>query len=43
MGLNVSLKFVKCSIMYMENAFPVDELKPLSCKGEDTPGGYALH
>lgn len=27
---------------YMDNAFPLDELKPLSCKGEDTLGGYAL-
>ncbi|XP_048497511.1 alpha-mannosidase I MNS4 isoform X2 [Beta vulgaris subsp. vulgaris] len=27
---------------YMEHAFPRDELKPLSCDGEDTLGGYAL-
>lgn len=27
---------------YMDNAFPLDELKPLSCAGEDTLGGYAL-
>lgn len=27
---------------YMNNAFPLDELKPLSCQGEDTLGGYAL-
>ncbi|KAA8527695.1 hypothetical protein F0562_035436 [Nyssa sinensis] len=27
---------------YMEHAFPLDELKPQSCKGEDTLGGYAL-
>ncbi|XP_071938004.1 alpha-mannosidase I MNS4-like isoform X2 [Coffea arabica] len=27
---------------YMEHAFPHDELKPLSCEGEDTLGGYAL-
>ncbi|XP_060960467.1 alpha-mannosidase I MNS4 isoform X2 [Cannabis sativa] len=27
---------------YMENAFPLDELRPLSCGGEDTLGGYAL-
>lgn len=27
---------------YMEHAFPRDELKPLSCGGEDTLGGYAL-
>lgn len=27
---------------YMNHAFPKDELKPLSCKGEDTLGGYAL-
>jgi mannosidase alpha-like ER degradation enhancer 2 len=27
---------------YMDNAFPLDELKPLSCSGEDTLGGYAL-
>ncbi|CAK9168527.1 unnamed protein product [Ilex paraguariensis] len=27
---------------YMNHAFPRDELKPLSCEGEDTLGGYAL-
>ncbi|XP_057771420.1 alpha-mannosidase I MNS4 [Salvia miltiorrhiza] len=27
---------------YMKHAFPHDELKPLSCGGEDTLGGYAL-
>ncbi|KAJ9536984.1 hypothetical protein OSB04_029717 [Centaurea solstitialis] len=27
---------------YMKHAFPRDELKPLSCEGEDTLGGYAL-
>ncbi|XP_072951179.1 alpha-mannosidase I MNS4 [Typha angustifolia] len=27
---------------YMQNAFPLDELRPLTCKGEDTLGGYAL-
>ncbi|CAN1156915.1 Alpha-mannosidase I MNS4 [Linum perenne] len=27
---------------YMKNAFPLDELKPLSCQGEDSLGGYAL-
>lgn len=27
---------------YMKHAFPRDELKPLSCDGEDTLGGYAL-
>lgn len=27
---------------YMKHAFPHDELKPLSCIGEDTLGGYAL-
>ncbi|XP_015573504.1 alpha-mannosidase I MNS4 [Ricinus communis] len=27
---------------YMENAFPLDELRPLSCEGEDSLGGYAL-
>ncbi|PPR91270.1 hypothetical protein GOBAR_AA29406 [Gossypium barbadense] len=27
---------------YMEHAFPLDELRPLSCEGEDTLGGYAL-
>ncbi|KMS98768.1 hypothetical protein BVRB_3g068450 [Beta vulgaris subsp. vulgaris] len=27
---------------YMDHAFPRDELKPLSCDGEDTLGGYAL-
>lgn len=26
----------------MDHAFPRDELKPLSCEGEDTLGGYAL-
>ncbi|KAJ9154225.1 hypothetical protein P3X46_027583 [Hevea brasiliensis] len=27
---------------YMEHAFPLYELRPLSCEGEDTLGGYAL-
>ncbi|KAF5752351.1 Glycosyl hydrolase family 47 protein isoform 1 [Tripterygium wilfordii] len=27
---------------YMEYAFPLDELRPLSCAGEDSLGGYAL-
>ncbi|XP_059446936.1 alpha-mannosidase I MNS4 [Corylus avellana] len=27
---------------YMKHAFPLDELRPLSCGGEDTLGGYAL-
>ena len=27
---------------YMRHAFPKDELKPLSCKGDDTFGGYSL-
>ncbi|KAE8731524.1 hypothetical protein F3Y22_tig00002799pilonHSYRG00034 [Hibiscus syriacus] len=27
---------------YMEHAFPLDEFRPLSCKGEDTLGSYAL-
>ncbi|KAG0468535.1 hypothetical protein HPP92_017863, partial [Vanilla planifolia] len=27
---------------YMQHAFPLDELRPLSCQGEDTLGGYAL-
>ncbi|CAM8927090.1 unnamed protein product [Rhodiola kirilowii] len=27
---------------YMEHAFPRDELRPLSCGGEDTIGNYAL-
>jgi hypothetical protein len=27
---------------YMEHAFPLDELRPLSCTGENTLGGYAL-
>lgn len=27
---------------YMQHAFPLDELRPLSCEGEDTLGGYAL-
>lgn len=26
----------------MEHAFPLDELRPLSCGGEDSLGGYAL-
>ncbi|GJM92972.1 hypothetical protein PR202_ga09481 [Eleusine coracana subsp. coracana] len=27
---------------YMQHAFPLDELRPLSCRGEDSLGGYAL-
>lgn len=27
---------------YMKHAFPLDELRPLSCEGEDSLGGYAL-
>ncbi|XP_062222812.1 alpha-mannosidase I MNS4 isoform X2 [Phragmites australis] len=27
---------------YMQYAFPLDELRPLSCQGEDSLGGYAL-
>ncbi|KAK6914023.1 Glycoside hydrolase family 47 [Dillenia turbinata] len=27
---------------YMKHAFPLDELRPLSCQGEDSLGGYAL-
>ena len=27
---------------YMEHAFPHDELKPITCGGHDTLGGYAL-
>ncbi|EMS51403.1 putative alpha-mannosidase I MNS4 [Triticum urartu] len=27
---------------YMQHAFPLDELRPLSCQGEDSLGGYAL-
>ncbi|XP_065863179.1 alpha-mannosidase I MNS4 [Euphorbia lathyris] len=27
---------------YMNHAFPLDELRPLSCEGEDSLGGYAL-
>ena len=27
---------------YMEHAFPHDELKPITCSGHDTLGGYAL-
>ncbi|XP_078429840.1 glycosyl hydrolase family 47 protein [Wolffia australiana] len=27
---------------YLRYAFPLDELKPFSCSGEDTLGGYAL-
>lgn len=27
---------------YMDYAFPLDELRPMSCTGEDSLGGYAL-
>lgn len=27
---------------YMQHAFPLDELRPLTCTGEDSLGGYAL-
>ncbi|WCJ23917.1 Alpha-mannosidase I MNS4 [Euphorbia peplus] len=27
---------------YMNHAFPLDELRPMSCEGEDSLGGYAL-
>lgn len=27
---------------YMDHAFPLDELRPHSCGGEDSLGGYAL-
>ncbi|KAK6929875.1 Glycoside hydrolase family 47 [Dillenia turbinata] len=27
---------------YMNHAFPLDELRPLSCQGEDSLGGYAF-
>lgn len=27
---------------YMEYAFPLDELRPMSCTGEDSLGGYSL-
>ncbi|KAH7331607.1 hypothetical protein KP509_20G042800 [Ceratopteris richardii] len=27
---------------YMQHAFPLDELRPMSCTGEDSLGGYAL-
>ncbi|KAF9605954.1 hypothetical protein IFM89_021280 [Coptis chinensis] len=27
---------------YMKHAFPLDELRPLTCAGEDSLGGYAL-
>uniref|UniRef100_A0A1D1Y634 alpha-1,2-Mannosidase n=1 Tax=Anthurium amnicola TaxID=1678845 RepID=A0A1D1Y634_9ARAE len=27
---------------YLQHAFPLDELRPLTCAGEDTLGGYAL-
>lgn len=27
---------------YMDHAFPQDELRPMSCGGEDTIGSYAL-
>ncbi|KAK1271906.1 putative alpha-mannosidase I MNS4 [Acorus gramineus] len=27
---------------YMQHAFPLDELRPLTCMGEDSLGGYAL-
>ena len=27
---------------YMQHAFPLDELRPMSCIGEDSLGGYTL-
>lgn len=27
---------------YLEHAYPSDELKPLTCTGQDTWGGYSL-
>jgi mannosidase alpha-like ER degradation enhancer 2 len=27
---------------YMRHAFPLDELRPMSCTGEDTLGSYSL-
>lgn len=27
---------------YFQHAFPLDELRPLTCTGEDSLGGYAL-
>lgn len=27
---------------YMQYAFPLDELRPMSCTGEDSLGGYSL-
>lgn len=34
--------FVHTYDSYMRNAFPKDELLPLSCEGKDTLGSYAL-
>lgn len=28
---------------YMAHAFPMDELRPISCKGHDTFGKYVVH
>lgn len=27
---------------YMQYAFPLDEIRPMSCTGEDSLGGYSL-
>lgn len=40
--MQVSGMFYHAFDGYMDHAFPRDELKPLSCEGEDTLGGYAL-
>uniref|UniRef100_J3L4K3 alpha-1,2-Mannosidase n=1 Tax=Oryza brachyantha TaxID=4533 RepID=J3L4K3_ORYBR len=46
-GHSHSLSYVKDMFYhafdgYMQHAFPLDELRPLSCQGEDSLGGYAL-
>ncbi|GAQ88520.1 Glycosyl hydrolase family 47 [Klebsormidium nitens] len=38
----VKSMFYRAYNNYMEHAFPLDELRPLSCSGEDSLGGYSL-
>lgn len=40
--LQVRRMFLHAYHGYAKYAFPLDELKPKSCRGEDTLGGYAL-
>ncbi|KAG1347674.1 Alpha-mannosidase I MNS4 [Cocos nucifera] len=42
LSCNVREMFYHAFDGYMHHAFPLDELRPLTCKGEDTLGGYAL-